>query len=94
MQNVKFVPHPLGPKCSNEPKICQTTPPHRSTLHLAQAVHQAGHLSALLPESSELSSDMSGYEWRRVDAGLHQIYGAQHQLYIEPLNRLQFLCFF
>ena len=75
----------------------QTTPPHRSTLHLAQAVHQAGHLSALLPESSESSessSDTSGYEWIWVDAGLHQIYGALHQLYIERLNRLQFLCFF
>ena len=46
------------------------------------------------PSCPVIRADTSGYEWRRVDAGLHQIYGALHQLCIERLNRLQFLCFF
>ena len=70
MQNVKFVPHPLGPKCSNEPKICQTTPPHRSTLHLAKAVPSSGSSerspSRVVRVVPVIWADTSGDEWMRV----------------------------
>lgn len=70
MQNVNFVPHPLGPKCSNEPSNHPSPPLHASPRasgpSSGSSERSPSRVVRVCPSRPVIRVDTSGYEWMRV----------------------------